>query len=410
MRKIKFEDFNDLEVTKAFDRKGYVPDLLFKMKVMLGTGKEKDKNNAECINKWKELISNAEGLDNILYLSNSEIKKFSPRVLKDFKTSKECQKSLWGKSCSLAEGFKLPEDGSVGIVYCEIGLSILYAVHSGAVLFTIFDENSREIRDSIIFKKPIPEISISTNPRFLKYGEFNSDMGFGVLNPNIEGDKVSAIETGPMYRLTESLPGNKKGKKGKGKSDYIFDPKDSEIIEKEFHLLIGQIIDAQGPKFAKLDRSKQEEIVIKIAKEAILNYEKCPDQFTHIKQILYDANRKVIQLYKAGKIIHDIVFNSKTDTVVFTESMVEGFARGKGTEKDESLIGITRILNRSWMKEIIVDHPIDVSGHWARLRNPTYNGKDPFGNHVIGKTWVRGHVRKGYHRRPQRDIEFEKED
>ena len=69
MRKIKFEDFNDLEVTKAFDRKGYVPDLLFKMKVMFGTGKERDKNNAECINKWKELISNAEGLDNILYLS-----------------------------------------------------------------------------------------------------------------------------------------------------------------------------------------------------------------------------------------------------------------------------------------------------------------------------------------------------
>lgn len=410
MKKIKFEDFNDLEVTKAFDRKGYVPDLLFKTKVMLGTGKERDKNNAECINKWKELVSNAEGLDNILYLSNSEIKKFSPRVLKDFKNSKECQKSLWGKNCSLAEGFKLPEDGSVGIVYCELGLSILYAVYSGAVLFTIFDENFREIRDSIIFKKPIPEISISTNPRFLKYGEFNSDMGFGVLNPNIEGDKVSAIETGPLYRLVESMPGNKKGRKAKGKSDYIFDPKDSEIIEKEFHLLIGQAIDAQGPKFAKLDRSKQESIIIKIVKETILDYEKCPDQFTHIKQILYDANRKHIQLYKAGKIIHDIVFNSKTDTVVFTESMVEGFAKGKGTEKDESLVGITRILNSSWMKEIIIDHPIDVSGHWARLRNPTYNGKDPFGNHVIGKTWVRGHVRKGYHRRPRRDIEFERED
>lgn len=410
MKKIKFEDFNDLEVTKAFDRNGYVPDLLFKMKVMFGTGKERDKNNAECINKWKEMVSNADGLDNILYLSNAEIKKFSPRVLKDFRTPKECHKSLWGKNCSFAEGFKLPEDGSVGIVYCEIGLSILYVVYSGAVLFTIFDENYKEIRNSIITKKPIPEITLSsTNPRFLKYGEFNSDMGFGVLNPNLEGDKVSAIETGPMYRLAWSLPGNKKGKKAKGKNDYIFEPKDSEIIEKELHLLIGQTIDLQGPKFAKLDRSEQESRLTKIIKDVFLNYEMCPDQVTNIKQILYDANRKQIQLYKAGKIIHDIVFNLKTDTVVFTESMVEGFARGKGTEKDESLIGITRILNRSWMKEIIVDHPIDVSGHWARLRNPNYNGKDPFGNHVTGKTWVRGHVRKGYHRRPQRDIEFEKE-
>lgn len=237
-------------------------------------------------------------------------------------------------------------------------------------------------RGGIIRRDPeiLNMFPIEVNTTWFKYGMYESAVGFypflqlGDLAPDTFN--TSKLLGNPILDLN-SQP-------------IIKNPALIKKLEKEWK---------SARKFGRFNESH----------EKLCSYEDIHPDYIESRQLAYELETRVEQLIHAEKILLDIVFNPSTETLVFTERMADNLARRRGTDRDDSLIGITRIKDETWMREIIVDHPFEVRGCFVRLHNPNSIGKDQFGNRTLrGVTWRVSFTKHGYHRRPQRDIEFEK--
>ena len=366
MRKIKFEDFNDLVATKVFDSGGTYLTTAITLNCLL------HEETTFRIKEWREKLrsSVSTGLDNILYVSDRDKERMMPDEIHS-----------WSELIGRLIGHREYPANTAGLVYCECGISILYTVdeHS-SISFMVFDELSSDIKKGIIqgSSEILELIPVTVNTNWIKYG--------------MCGPIVSFV---PFFQIGDFAP-------------------DIFSVNKWF----------SGPTILS-SKTVSKELLKKLEKEYVVanrlglfnkehetfgDYRKIDPRFIESRQIAYDLERKADLTTLACSILLKIVFNPETETVVFTEKMADQYSRKHGTEKDESLIGITRIKDQTWMKEIIVDHPFGVCGHYRRLHNPSTVGKDYDGKPIQGLTWIKEFTKKGYHRRPQRDIEFERED
>ena len=388
MRKIKFEDFNDLEVTRAFDNNGRIPFV----ESYLQTNKQKilrmhlesgDRGNIllNLYNEWKSLVESSNELNNILYISEMDMKKFvGPDIIKSRIEDITDYYKRNGEEMPLFDR-KLKEAtvGSVGIIYCESGLSMLYVFGRENLSFMLFDEFANDTKARVIRKDKLlrfPNLPVITTTSWIKYGMYGPILSFGSIPLVKNGNLIFRIP----FEMKLLVTGNSSQEVSIDKNLY-------KIVLKE-------------------DKFLAQNSVQSLVEVQSIDPNKC----TEIRQVEFDNLRRNCCFNIAVKILSDIVFNPDTETVVFTESMADQYSKRHGLEKDESLIGITRIKDQTWMKEIIVDHPFGVCGHYRRLHNPNTVGKDYDGTPIQGRTWIKEFTKKGYHRKPQRDIEFERED
>ena len=376
MRKIKLEDFNDLEVTKAFDNGLDIPEINKYLMYQggrlfyLNGDDEVYDMTLEFHNFRKEVQSSSE-LDNILYLSSLDARKFNSNLL-----------NLEGFSDKPRAGIPFPSDSQsrfIGIVYTEFGLSILYVITRKNLSFLIVDELANDRRKNIIYKKKVDDIPVDTTSDFVVYGMYSPIVGFYSVDMDADFGHGHPFDITSLFQM---------------KSMYSMSP---ELVKAKFY------ISSQINK--KL--AKEESLYCEGVR---LDYRTLDPRATLTRQLLFEREYHRWCHQKARYILWEIVFNPDTETVVFTESMADQYSKRHGIEKDESLIGITRIKDQTWMKEIIVDHPFGVCGHYRRLHNPNTVGKDYDGTPIQGRTWIKEFTKKGYHRKPQRDIEFERED
>lgn len=363
---IDFGDFDFLKALEVFENNGDIPEFERYLRLTNKKMALRNPNNGETIDMnrgiidWTEHIRRKEDVDNILYLSNREIERFDSSVFPIDLSLPAGPMRQW------EHGITLPEENSVGIVYCELGISMLYTIIGGKVYFMLFDELSIEIRRGII-RGENTNFPIRPTTKFFKYGMYSSILAFVVLDPQSRTFFDCPAAFWPM----------------------LSNNKIAEDLIKDRHI------------------RKELETALKY-KHNEVNLSTIPAEFPEWRQIWFADNRIDLYIYLAEKLLTDIVFNSETKTILFTEAMANRYAQNRGGRM-EDFVGITRILDRTWMKEVIVDREIHVSGHMRRLHNPNTVGKDQFGNRIIGRTWVHEFHKHGYHRRPQRDVEFEGE-
>ena len=391
MKKIKFEDFNDLEVTKAFDRRGKIPFTesyirTNKYKISAMRLKSGDKGNIllSLYDEWKSLVESSNGLDNILYVSESDLKKFMGfDILRSrIEDVIDYYKNNGDEMPMFDRKLKEVSHGSVGIIYCETGLSMLYTFGKECLSFMLFDELANETKSRVIKKDKSLILPITTTTRWIKYGMYGPILSFGSIPVAKNGNLIFRIPFDMNLLYLQE------------------DKRNCEVtIDKDLFKIISK--EANGCYTAS-------EITQRLETDEIHSF--WPESCVELRQVDFDSLRRNCCFNIAVKILSNIVFNPDTETVIFTENMADQYSKRRGLEKDESLIGITRIKDQTWMKEIIVDHPFGVCGHYRRLHNPRAIGKDYDGKPIQGLTWIKEFTKKGYHRRPQRDIEFERGD
>lgn len=363
---INFGDFDFLKALEVFENNGKIPEfdrylrLTDKKMILKRPGSEALVDMNQGIENWTRCIERKEEIDNILYLSNKEIKKFDNSIF-------PIDLSLPAKPFKQWEHeITLPEENSVGIVFCEVGISMLYAIIGGKVYFMLFDELSAEIKKAIIRREDV-NFPIRPTTKFFKYEMYSSVLAFVVLDTQNKTFFDCPVSFWPILSNQKVI----------------------DTIIKDRHI------------------RRELETAIKY-KQNEVNLSTISEEFPEWRQIWFVDNRIDFYIFLAEKLLTDIVFNSNTETVLFTEAMASQYAQRHGGS-EENYVGITRILDKTWMKEIVVDRDIHVDGHMRRLHNPNTVGKDQFGNPVVGRTWVREFLKHGYHRKPQRDIEFGKE-